>query len=192
MPSGELVIPVGPPGAGKTSWTSARFPASQIMSLDVYRGMCTDDVGDQSATPVALSLRDIVLEERLRRGLATVADATNVRRQYRLPLIQAAAFHCRPTVAVLFHTALAECLRRQGLRDRQVPEEVIRRMFADVGAYWGSLAREVDCVVHVAPAGTSAYRVGDLPGTGARPAWLDIIPVVPDVSFLPWEPPYAR
>lgn len=192
MRSGELVIPVGPPGAGKTSWTSARFPVSQVVSLDAYRGMIADDQGDQAATPAALAVRDIILEQRLKRGLPTVVDSTNCRPGYRVPMLEVAGCYSRPTVAVLFHTTFAECLRRQGLRDRQVPADVIERMFAAVAVSWRDLSREVDCVVHVAPAGTSAYRVGDLPGTGGRPGWLDAIPVVPDVTFLPWEPPYAR
>jgi hypothetical protein len=179
-----------------------RFERHQVVSLDEFRLQCTDDMADQSATAAVVALRDIVVDQRLRRGLVTVADATNAKPEHRRELLSLARVHRRPIVGVLFHTPLVECICRQADRwpasvyapgGRAVPTDIILGMFVDIGWSWASLAREVDCVVHVSPDGTSAMRVGDIPAPGgARAGWLDEIPAIPSADHLPWTVPYGR
>lgn len=188
MSAGELVVPIGPPGAGKSTFTAARFTEAQRLSLDRFRGMCTDDEHDQSATTAAVELRARVLLERLRRGLVCVADSTNARESHRKDLLTVARRFNRPAVAVLFHTPLAECIRR---RPAPFPSDVVFEMFTDIGRSWSVLSREFDCVVHVSPTGEQLFRVGDPPGWVARPAWLADLPARPSGWSLPWTVEYG-
>lgn len=49
-----MVVLIGPPGAGKST-LCALWGASQRVSLDRFREMCTDELLDQSATVAALA-----------------------------------------------------------------------------------------------------------------------------------------
>ncbi len=126
-----LVVLVGPAGSGKTTFARAHFAPTQILSSDFFRGMVSDDEGDQSASPQAHAILKFVAARRLRRRRLTVVDATNVRRQDRRSLLQLAARLGRPAIAVLFDTPLDVCLERNRRRsERQVEEAVIREQWA--------------------------------------------------------------
>ena len=51
-----------------------------MISSDFCRGLVADDENDQSATPDAFDVLHYIVGTRLRRGLLTVVDATNVQR----------------------------------------------------------------------------------------------------------------
>lgn len=145
---GALVILVGPPGAGKTSWLNAGpFTRYQQVSLDDFRGWLTDDVSDMSADRDAVGIRETVVRARLSRGLLTVVDATNARAKYRAELVAVAREFGSFTVAVVFDVDLEECIRRQQLRGRKVPRDVTTRMDETIRAERPGLASEVDTVV---------------------------------------------
>jgi protein phosphatase len=126
VPNDALILLVGPAGAGKTTWAEARFIPSQVLSSDAFRAMVADDPADQSATREAFSLLHAVARSRLRRGLVTVVDATNLLVSARRPLIELARRAQRPVVAVVFEVPLSELLARNARRERVVPEETVR------------------------------------------------------------------
>lgn len=125
LPAGALVALIGPPGCGKSTF-AARYPASWRVCLDVYRRLATDDEADQTATPVAAEIQNLLLDARLCRGLRTVVDATNVFGHARAGLIARARYWLRPTVAVLFDVPLATVEAQNAARDRVVPLHVVR------------------------------------------------------------------
>nr|WP_024127908.1 AAA family ATPase [Streptomyces sp. 14R-10]AHF46182.1 atp/GTP-binding protein [Streptomyces sp. 14R-10] len=125
---GSVIVLVGPPASGKSTWTSARFPPSARVSLDFFRGMLTDSEADQGASEEALALRALVLEGRLRRARTTVCDSTSIEAAARADLLARAHAHGRPVAAVRFDTPLEECLARNAARERTVPEGVVRAM----------------------------------------------------------------
>ena len=55
--------------------------AVQVVSSDFCRGLVADDQNDQAATPDAFDVLQYIVGTRLRRGLLTVVDATNVQRR---------------------------------------------------------------------------------------------------------------
>ncbi|GAA2417955.1 AAA family ATPase [Streptomyces mauvecolor] len=131
-PDPALIVMIGASGSGKTTLAST-WPATQVLELDAFRAMVSDDAGDQSATPAAVSLLHTALAARLARRLTTVISATNTEAHVRKGLLDIARAHGVPTVALLVSTPADVCVKRQADRDpaRAVPEDVIRRQHTD-------------------------------------------------------------
>ena len=128
LPTDALVLLVGPSGAGKSTWAAASFADSEILSSDAFRELVAGDPADQSATGEAFKVLHQVAEARLRRGLRTVVDATNLTEGARRSLLRRAAHAGRPAVAVVFEVSLERCLRQNAAReDRSVPEAVVHQ-----------------------------------------------------------------
>ena len=128
LPSDALVLLIGPAGSGKSTFAAQHFDPHEVLSTDAYREMISDDAADQSATADAVKVLDAIVWARLRRGLLSVVDATNLTVRTRRSLSRLAARASRPCVAIVFDVTLEHCLAQNGTRrDRQVPEEVVRR-----------------------------------------------------------------
>lgn len=133
IPALSLVLLVGPSGAGKSTFARRYFRPTEILSSDAFRAMITDDEADQSATREAFDLLHRVAEARLRRGRLTVIDATNTRREARLPLLELARRYHVPAVAIIFDFPLERYLKFDQRRpERHVGRAVIERQFAQL------------------------------------------------------------
>ncbi|GHD52231.1 ATP-binding protein [Streptomyces galbus] len=126
LPERALLVLIGPSGAGKSTLASTWLP-SQVVSLDAFRGVMSDDCGDQDATADAVDAMMLIVHRRLARGLTTVVDATSVYARDRAVLVDAAKKHGMPVVAVLVATPLSVCIERQDGRPigRAVPARVV-------------------------------------------------------------------
>jgi zinc protease len=145
-----LVVLVGVAGSGKSTWARERFPPLAVLSSDQMRAMVSDDATDQSASADAFRVLHAVAVARLRRGLLTVVDATNLTAAARKPLRAMAARWSRPAVAVVFDLPLHACLARNAGRGAgRVPDAVVRRQHALFETAKGSLPREGYHAVHV-------------------------------------------
>ena len=118
---GSLVVLVGPPASGKTTWAARQFPGHQVVSSDALRAVVGTGEHDQRASKDAFDVLDLVVERRLRRGLTTVVDSlgTDVKRRRRWRA--AAEATGRPAVAVVFDVDPATCRARNRSRDRPIP-----------------------------------------------------------------------
>jgi protein phosphatase len=133
IPSSALVVLVGAAGAGKSTFAREHFRPTEILSSDFFRGMVSDDEGDQDATADAFDLLHFALESRLRRGRLCVVDATNVRVEHRARLVELARRFARPAVALVFDTPDSVCLKRAADRaTRVVRAEVIRQQLSEL------------------------------------------------------------
>ena len=143
LPSDALLLLVGPSGAGKTTWAAARFAPGSILSSDAFRALVAGDAADQSATADAFKVLHAVVRARLRRGLLTVVDATNLTEPARRSLLRFARGAQRPVVAVAFDLSLERCLAQNAARlERQVPEAVVRRHHREMQRALSQLSSE--------------------------------------------------
>ena len=135
LPGDALVLLIGPAGSGKSTFAAQYFEPHEVLSTDTYREMITGDPADQSATADAVKVLDAIARARLRRGLLSVVDATNLTVRARRSLSRLAARASRPCVAIVFDVTLEHCLAQNGTRrDRQVPEDVVRRHHRELQA----------------------------------------------------------
>ncbi len=150
VPDLSLVVLIGVSGSGKSTFARRHFRPTQVLSSDFCRGLVADDENDQAATPEAFALLHHIAGVRLRRGLLTVVDATNVKREDRASLVQLARAHDVLPVAIVLDVPEAECLARTEARaDRDLVPGVIHRQRADLRRGLRGLGREGFRKVHV-------------------------------------------
>jgi protein phosphatase len=121
-----LVVLIGATGSGKSSFASKHFKPTEIVSSDACRGMVSDDENNQAASADAFALARYITGLRLKNGLVTVIDATNVQEEARKDWIKLAReYHCLP-VAIILNMPEKVCAQRNGLRpDRNFGAHVI-------------------------------------------------------------------
>ena len=149
LPADALVLLVGPAGAGKSTWAARHFQPHQVLSSDRFRELVAGEITDQSATADAFKVLHAILRARLRRGLLTVVDATNLTEGARRSLLRLAGTAARPVVAIVFDLSLERCLEQNAVRsERQVPETVVRRHHQQLQAALPRLPDEGYAAIH--------------------------------------------
>ncbi|MFE4206085.1 AAA family ATPase [Streptomyces goshikiensis] len=143
IPDPSLVCLIGASGAGKSAWART-WPDTQVLELDRFRALVSDDAGCQEATDDAAFALQAVLEARLARRKMTVVDATNCEEAVRANLIATARRHGVPTVALVVPTPASVCVERQEGRpaNRRVPEPVVLTQHAAMVDAWPGLPGE--------------------------------------------------
>lgn len=125
----RVIVLVGLPGSGKSTWAEAQGTAS--LSSDGVRLLLSDDMENQRIHGEVFATMRYLLRKRLDLGAAvTIVDATNLLPAHRKPWIRVARERGAEIEAVYFATPVEECLRRNAARARRVPDEVIREMAA--------------------------------------------------------------
>jgi protein phosphatase len=119
----------GPAGSGKSTWAAKHFLPTQIVSSDECRALLFDDPANQSGSGHAFELLHFIIEKRLALGRLTVADATNLERQYRLELVAIANRFFFNTAAIVFDVPVEVCLERNAGRDRKVPRQALMKQY---------------------------------------------------------------
>ncbi|MEV0031374.1 polynucleotide kinase-phosphatase [Nocardia sp. NPDC050793] len=144
IPELSLVVLIGSTGSGKSTFARKHFPPTAIVSSDACRGIVSDDENDQSATPEAFALLHHIAGIRLRRGLRTVIDATNVQPRARQELVAVARAHDVLPVAIVLDVPDSLCLHRNSLRpDRShLAAHVVHRQQRDLRRGLRGLERE--------------------------------------------------
>lgn len=127
IPELSLVLLIGTSGAGKTSFAKKHFGAFETVSSDRCRGIISNGENNLSATNDAFDLLHYVIGKRLKNGLLTVVDATNIQKEGRKELIELARqYHALP-VAIILDLPEKICEERNKSRkDRTFGNHVIR------------------------------------------------------------------
>jgi protein phosphatase len=126
IPELSLVVLIGATGSGKSSFARKHFKPTEIVSSDACRGLVSDDENNQAASADAFALARYITGLRLKNGLVTVIDATNVQEEARKDWIKMAKeYHCLP-VAIILNMPEKVCAQRNDLRpDRNFGAHVI-------------------------------------------------------------------
>ena len=126
-PKGFVVLAIGLPGSGKTTWFRRRGVTP--LSSDLLRNILFDDVEEQRYQGLVFStLRSLLRARLIARMPWNYVDATNLSVHERRQWIKMAKSFGYEVQAVFFDVPLEVCLDRNRQRDRSVSEEVMRRM----------------------------------------------------------------
>jgi len=128
-PKGIVVLAIGLPGSGKSSW----FKRHNVVALssDMVRSLLFDDVREQRFQDLVFSnLRSMLKGRLIAKRPMNYVDATNLTPQERQHWIKLAKDYSYEVHAVFFDVPLEVCIERHQRRDRVVPEDVMRRMAA--------------------------------------------------------------
>jgi len=102
VPELSLVLMIGSSGSGKSTFARTHFEKHEVVSSDECRGIVSNDENSMAATNDAFELLHYIVRKRLKNGLLTVVDATNVQPDSRKALLQIAReYHTLPVAVVL-------------------------------------------------------------------------------------------
>jgi predicted kinase len=126
-PKGFVVLAIGLPGSGKTTWFRRRGVTP--LSSDLLRNILFDDVEEQRYQGLVFStLRSLLRARLIARMPWNYVDATNLSTHERRQWIKMAQSFGYEAQAVFFDVPLEVCLERNSQRDRSVSEDVMRKM----------------------------------------------------------------
>ncbi len=128
LPTPSLIVLVGAPASGKSTWAEKNFRPEQIISSDQLRGVVGEHELDLAATDDVFDLLDRIVEMRLGRGLTTVIDTTGLDGTRRRSYIERALSKNVHPIAVRFTTTATECRRRNRQRRHPVPSKALETM----------------------------------------------------------------
>jgi|HubBroStandDraft_1064217.scaffolds.fasta_scaffold00233_26 predicted kinase len=124
---GTVVLAIGLPGSGKSSW----FKRHNIhpLSSDLLRELLFDDAQEQRFQDLVFSnLRSMLKARLIARRPMNYVDATNLTPHDRQSWIKLAKDYGYDVQGVFFDVPLEVCLERHQRRGRAVPEDIMRKM----------------------------------------------------------------
>ncbi|SHN22597.1 polynucleotide kinase-phosphatase [Chitinophaga sp. CF418] len=126
IPELSFVVMIGASGSGKSTFARRWFGKAEVVSSDACREIVSNDENNMDASEDAFDLLHYIVGKRLKRGLLTVVDATNVRPEDRKKLVALAReYHVLPA-AIALNMPEKVCLERNQLRtDRNLPPHVV-------------------------------------------------------------------
>src|SRR5437762_2897107 len=126
-PKGVVVLTIGLPGSGKTTWFKRRGVTP--LSSDILRTLLFDDITEQRYQGLVFSTLRSLLRARLIAKMPwNYVDATNRSPHERRQWIKMSRSFGYEVQAAFFDVPLEVCLERNRRRERTVQEDVLRRM----------------------------------------------------------------
>ena len=127
-----LIVLVGPPGSGKSTWAQRNGRGAVHVSQDGLIAAVTPHGFEHDYRAVYREAEDAVARAALLAGHALIVDRTNRTRAHRARWVRLARAAECPVIAVTMSTPLALCRERNARRDARsrLSEERMDRMFA--------------------------------------------------------------
>ena len=124
---GYVVLAIGLPGSGKTTWYKRRGVTP--LSSDLLRTILFDDITEQRYQGLVFSTLRSLLRARLIAKMPwNYVDATNLSPHERRQWIKMAKSFGYEVQAVFFDVPLAVCMERNSRRERVVTDEIMQKM----------------------------------------------------------------
>lgn len=138
----ELILVVGIPGSGKSTWIKQKYDYARlfqggviILSSDEVRKELFGDENDQTHNEEVFQYIKDTAVRQLQNGYRVIIDATNITRKSRKSITdyveqELSGFYEYGLIKfVVIATPYYKCLENNRKRSRQVPEHVIERMY---------------------------------------------------------------
>ena len=128
----ELIITVGIPGSGKSTWIRSQSGFEVVSPDEIRRSL--GDISDQSKNTVVYGTANEKVKNLLSQGKNVIYDATNLESKHRLELLGILPKNVK-LKAKVFHTDPAEAKRRikndleKGVNRSKVPDDIIDNMY---------------------------------------------------------------
>ena len=131
---GMLVVTVGLPGSGKTSWVDNFIGENQgktvdVISSDKIREEMFNDIEDQNHNSEVFDLMKRRTKESLSQGHVAIYEATNISSKRRRALLKELNKYYDKAICLFKYKRLIACQIDNEKRDREVPSDVIDRMY---------------------------------------------------------------
>ena len=131
MSKNVLIVMCGLPASGKSTYSE------WLAESGVFCGVCPDKIrgelyGDENIQgdgKTVFAIAHARIEDLGKDGNNVVFDATNIDRKTRKDLVKKMRPHFDIIICKWFSTPLITCKLRNAKRERQVPEEVLDRMY---------------------------------------------------------------
>lgn len=124
----HAVITVGIPGSGKTTWAEQQYDYVNL-NLDDFREKVSGNAADQTVNKLAIDMRDAFLKRAINKQQNIILSDTNINPFFRNKLVEQLKTAGYSVELKVFSISLEEALKRNSSRSRNVPEEVIARMY---------------------------------------------------------------
>lgn len=130
---------VGLPASGKSTWAETHKEElnAVVHASDSIREEL-GNINDQSKNELVFKILHQRIKDDLSAGKNVIYDATSLNRKRRIAFLQELKNIPCEKICVLFATPFQLCCARNFARDRQVPEEVLTRMYKNYDAVWYS------------------------------------------------------
>ena len=160
--SAPLILTVGIPGSGKSTWAK-KLAAQKAAQDQHYLIISTDCIrrelyGDEAIQGEWIDVQKSLVSQlkSARQSIAqghtsaVIYDATNAARRQRREFVQIAR-DCgyAPVIAAVIDTPLEICLQRNADRSRQVPPHIIEKMYRQLIGASPTEAEDIDRIIKV-------------------------------------------
>ena len=131
---GMLVVTVGLPSSGKTSWVDNFIGENQgktvdVISSDKIREEMFNDIEDQNHNSEVFDLMKRRTKESLSQGHIAIYEATNISSKRRRALLNELNKYYDKAICLFKYKRVSVCQIDNEKRDREVPSNVIDRMY---------------------------------------------------------------
>lgn len=129
----NLEIMIGLPSSGKSTWAKKiinnRNWKHNIISTDEIRKEITGSEMSQDKNTEVFDIAYNRIIDSLKDNVDVIFDATNINYKKRMDIINRFKKYTDDIDAIMIATPYEECIERNKKRERQVPEDVIKRMY---------------------------------------------------------------
>ncbi len=131
---GILIVTVGLPSSGKTSWVDDFIGENQgkaidVISSDKIREEVFNDIEDQNHNSEVFDLMKRRTKESLSQGHIAIYEATNISSKRRRALLNELNKYYDKAICLFKYKRVSACQIDNEKRDREVPSNVIDRMY---------------------------------------------------------------